>query len=55
VRTVTHVDKQLLQQSKVKFVGSMTAGADHLDTAWLDNAGIGWCVAAGFNAPVANM
>ncbi len=51
VRTVTHVDEKLLQRSKVKFVGSVTAGADHLDTTWLDNAGIAWQVATGFNAP----
>ena len=51
VRTVTQVDKKLLQHSKVKFVGSVTAGADHLDTAWLDKAGIAWQVATGFNAP----
>lgn len=51
VRTVTQVDKKLLQHSQVKFVGSVTAGADHLDTAWLDAAGIAWQVAAGFNAP----
>lgn len=51
VRTVTHVDKKLLQHSNVKFVGSVTAGADHLDTAWLESAGIAWQVAAGFNAP----
>lgn len=51
VRTVTHVDEKLLQHSKVRFVGSVTAGADHLDTAWLDKAGIDWQVATGFNAP----
>jgi erythronate-4-phosphate dehydrogenase len=51
VRTITHVDKKLLQHSKVKFVGSVTAGADHLDTQWLDSLGIAWYVAAGFNAP----
>src|SRR6187551_3385007 len=51
VRTVTQVDKKLLKNSKVKFVGSVTAGADHLDAKWLDDAGIAWHVAAGFNAP----
>lgn len=51
VRSVTHVDEKLLAGSKVKFVGSVTAGADHLDTKWLDEAGITWCVATGFNAP----
>ena len=51
VRSITHVDEKLLSGSRVKFVGSVTAGSDHLDTAWLDNAGIFWCVAKGFNAP----
>lgn len=51
VRSVTHVNEELLSGSKVKYVGSVTAGGDHLDTNWLDEAGILWDVAAGFNAP----
>ncbi len=51
VRSITHVDKTLLADTSVKFVGSVTAGADHLDTNWLDEAGIAWSVATGFNAP----
>jgi erythronate-4-phosphate dehydrogenase len=51
VRSITHVDEKLLQDTKVKFVGSVTAGADHLDTKWLDERGILWSVAMGFNAP----
>lgn len=51
VRSVTHVDEALLGKSRVKFVGSITAGADHLDTDWLDKAGVIWRTAAGFNAP----
>lgn len=51
VRSITRVDEALLAGSKVKYVGSVTAGADHLDTRWLDQAGIAWNVAAGFNAP----
>jgi len=51
VRTVTEVNKKLLVNSSVRFVGSVTAGADHLDTAWLDKQGIAWQVATGFNAP----
>lgn len=55
VRSITQVDKTLLAHSKVRFVGSVTAGADHLDTHWLSDAGIAWCIAEGFNAPpVAN-
>lgn len=51
VRSVTHVDRNLLNNTRVRFVGSVTAGADHLDTKWLDEAGIIWSVAAGFNSP----
>lgn len=51
VRSITPVNEKLLAHSKVKFVGSVTAGADHLDTEWLDQAGILWGIASGFNAP----
>lgn len=51
VRSITPVNQALLKDSRVKFVGSVTAGADHLDTHWMDAAGIVWSVAAGFNAP----
>ncbi len=50
VRSVTHVNAALLQASKVSFVGSVAAGADHLDAAWLDSAGIRWASATGSNA-----
>lgn len=51
VRSVTHVDKALLNDTPVKFVGSVTAGKDHLDTKWMEESGIVWSVATGFNAP----
>lgn len=51
VRSVTHVNADLLTNSAVKFVGSVTAGADHLDTEYLDAANIQWSIARGFNAP----
>lgn len=51
VRSVTRVNKELLDHTTVKFVGSMTAGADHLDTHWLEDHGIQWTIATGFNAP----
>lgn len=54
VRSITKVDEALLQGTPVKFVGTVTTGIDHLDTAWLDQAGISWRSAAGYNAePVA--
>lgn len=51
VRSVTSVDEKLLKDSPVRFVGSVTAGADHLEADWLNAAGIAWKVAHGFNAP----
>lgn len=51
VRAVTMVNEDLLTGSRVKFIGSMTAGTDHLDIAWLNQAGISWSAAPGFNAP----
>ena len=30
------MDEKLLANTRVKFVGSVTAGADHLDTKWLE-------------------
>lgn len=50
VRSVTRVDRQLLAGSRVKFVASATIGIDHLDTAYLNSAGIGYCNAPGCNA-----
>src|SRR3990167_10701296 len=49
VRSITPVNAALLQDSTVKFVGSITSGIDHVDTAWLYKAGITWTRAAGFN------
>ena len=51
VRSVTPVTSALLRDSTVKFVGSVTAGLDHLDTHWLRQAGIAFSGAPGFNAP----
>ncbi len=50
VRSVTKVNKELLEGSKVKFVASATAGFDHIDVAYLQNQGIGFARAAGSNA-----
>lgn len=51
VRSITNVDKALLGDSTVKFVGSITAGKDHLDEVWLEEADISCYNAHGFNAP----
>jgi erythronate-4-phosphate dehydrogenase len=50
VRTVTRVDERLLAGSSVRFVASATSGIDHVDTAFLAAAGIGFADAPGCNA-----
>ncbi|EDY87284.1 erythronate-4-phosphate dehydrogenase [gamma proteobacterium HTCC5015] len=50
VRSVTPVDKQLLEESSVRFVGSCTIGIDHIDTDYLDQRGIQFASAPGSNA-----
>jgi len=50
VRSITKVDESLLKGSSVRFVGTATAGIDHLDTEFLSASGIGWASAPGANA-----
>lgn len=50
VRSVTRVDKDLLQGSRVKFVGTATIGTDHIDLDYLKQQGIGFANAPGANA-----
>lgn len=50
VRSVTRVGEDLLAGSPVRFVGTATIGADHVDTAYLERAGIGFSSAPGCNA-----
>ncbi len=50
VRSVTRVDAGLLGGSRVRFVGTATAGADHVDQAWLREVGIHFADATGCNA-----
>jgi erythronate-4-phosphate dehydrogenase len=47
---VTRVDESLLAGSPVRFVGTATIGTDHVDTAYLERAGIGFSAAPGCNA-----
>lgn len=51
VRSITAVNQKLLDNTKVRFVGSITTGADHLDTKWLNKVDIAWANVRGFNAP----
>jgi erythronate-4-phosphate dehydrogenase len=50
VRSKTKVDRTLLDGTGVRYVGTATAGFDHLDTAALESAGVHWFAAAGCNA-----
>ncbi|MCF7818465.1 MAG: 4-phosphoerythronate dehydrogenase [Kiritimatiellales bacterium] len=50
VRSKTKVNRALLEGTPVKFVGTATAGTDHIDAAWLEARGIYWCAAPGCNA-----
>ena len=51
VRSKTQVNAELLEDTPVKFVATATAGTDHIDQAWLEQAGIAFRSAAGCNAP----
>jgi len=53
VRSVTPVGPRLLEGTPVRFVGTATIGLDHMDTDWLDAAGIAWASAPGCNADAA--
>ncbi|MGS0541299.1 4-phosphoerythronate dehydrogenase PdxB [Pseudomonas sp. Y5-11] len=50
VRSVTNVNRALLEGSKVRFVGTCTIGTDHLDLDYFTEAGITWSSAPGCNA-----
>ncbi|GGM22440.1 erythronate-4-phosphate dehydrogenase [Pseudomonas asuensis] len=50
VRSITPVNRALLDGSPVRFVGTCTIGTDHLDIEYLDAAGIAWSSAPGCNA-----
>lgn len=50
VRSVTRVNYELLQNSRVRFVGSATSGIEHIDTNYLMTHGIGCASAPGCNA-----
>ena len=50
VRSVTLVNRELLEGSSVRFVGSCTIGTDHIDTQWLSENSIHFSYAPGCNA-----
>ncbi|OAT31225.1 erythronate-4-phosphate dehydrogenase [Buttiauxella brennerae ATCC 51605] len=50
VRSVTKINEDLLGGKGVKFVGTATAGTDHVDENYLERAGIAFSAAPGCNA-----
>ncbi|MFM8569389.1 MAG: NAD(P)-dependent oxidoreductase [Candidatus Kapaibacterium sp.] len=50
VRTTTPVTADLLRGTHLRFVGTASAGFDHLDIAALESNGIRWAAAPGCNA-----
>lgn len=50
VRSVTGVNAELLDGSRIRFVGSATSGVDHVDVDWLEEHDIAFADAAGANA-----
>ena len=50
VRSTIQVDKELCDHSSIKFIGSATAGINHLDIEYLDTQNISWSHAPGCNA-----
>ena len=51
IRSTLRANRALLEGSRVRFVGTATIGTDHLDQAYLDQAGITWCAAPGYPKP----
>ena len=50
VRSTVQVDQELCNNSPIQFVGSATAGINHLDTKYLNDQDIAWGYAPGCNA-----
>ncbi len=50
IRSVTKIDKELLRETSIKFVGTATIGIDHIDTNYLKKAGITLASAPGANS-----
>lgn len=50
IRSKTKVTADLLEGSPVRFVGTATAGFEHIDFQTLEKNNIGWCASPGCNA-----
>ncbi|MFW0073088.1 MAG: 4-phosphoerythronate dehydrogenase [Coxiella endosymbiont of Haemaphysalis qinghaiensis] len=49
-RSITQVNPALLKGTAIEFIGSATAGFDHIDHEWLAKQPISWAYAPGANA-----
>ena len=50
VRSITKVNRELLENTNIRFVGSATIGVDHLDINYLNEKNIYYCNAPGSNS-----
>ena len=50
VRSTLKINADLINNTKIKFVGSATAGFDHIDVKYLENNNINWCYSPGCNS-----
>lgn len=50
IRSTTKVNRDLLDGSCVRFVGTATIGTDHLEKEYLGKNGVEWCYSPGCNA-----
>ncbi|MGO2131422.1 MAG: 4-phosphoerythronate dehydrogenase, partial [Halomonas sp.] len=50
VRSVTPVTAELIERSRLRFVGTCTIGTDHVDVAALEAAGVAFTSVPGCNA-----
>jgi len=50
VRSKTPINRELLEGTPVQFIGTATAGSDHVDTSYLEKRGIYWSASPGCNA-----
>lgn len=53
LRSVTRANAELLESSRVRFMGTATIGTDHIDTEYLAQRNITWASAPGCNADAA--
>lgn len=50
IRSITQVNKNLLERTNIKFVGTATIGTDHIDIGYLKSRGIAFASSPGCNS-----